>query len=90
MVGGVVGVFEGNGGDVRIGLPMQSLHDGQKLRHRPLCLSVFVEAPGSSIDSVLAEHSVVRDFVYDGWLHLFRIEPSTGAVERRMTDGWTQ
>lgn len=89
VVGGVVGVFEGNGGDLRIGLPMQSLHDGQQLRHRPLRLSVFIEAPRSSIDSVLTEHEVVRDLVHNEWLHLLRIEPSTGAVERRTVDGWT-
>ncbi len=29
VVGGRLGVFEGNGGDLRIGLPLQSLHDGQ-------------------------------------------------------------
>ena len=45
VVGGRIGVFEGNGGDLRIGLPMQSLHDGHTLRHAPLRLSVFIEAP---------------------------------------------
>ena len=29
VVGGHLGVFEGNGGDLRIGLPIQSLHDGR-------------------------------------------------------------
>jgi hypothetical protein len=45
VVGGRIGVFEGNGGDLRIGLSMQSLHDGHTLRHPPLRLSVFIEAP---------------------------------------------
>ncbi len=88
VVGGRLGVFEGNGGDLRIGLPMQSLHDGHTLRHRPLRLSVFVEAPRSSIDCVVDAQPVVHDLVYNGWLHLLRIDPATGSVERRTRDGW--
>lgn len=88
VVGGRIGVFEGNGGDLRIGLSMQSLHDGQVLRHRPLRLSVFIEAPAESIDSVIADHQVVHDLVMHGWLHLLRIESTTGAVERRTPAGW--
>jgi hypothetical protein len=41
VVGGRLGVFECNGGDLRIGLPLQSLHDGRTLRHTPLRPSVF-------------------------------------------------
>ncbi|MDP5071600.1 MAG: DUF2309 domain-containing protein, partial [Congregibacter sp.] len=33
VVGGNIGVFEGNGGDLRIGLPLQSIHDGQQWMH---------------------------------------------------------
>ena len=88
VVGGRIGVFEGNGGDLRIGLPMQSLHDGATLRHRPLRLSVFVEAPRAGIDSIIAQHSVVHDLVANGWIHLLRIEPTVGTVERWSTEGW--
>ena len=59
VVGGRVGVFEGNGGDLRIGLATQSLHDGERLCHRPLRLSVFIEAPSEGIERVIAEHQVV-------------------------------
>ena len=88
VVGGRIGVFEGNGGDLRIGLAMQSLHDGHSLRHPPLRLSVFIEAPRAGIDAVIAQHAVVNDLVSNGWLHLLRIEPSTGLVERWTSDGW--
>jgi uncharacterized protein YbcC (UPF0753/DUF2309 family) len=89
VVGGHIGVFEGNGGDLRIGLAMQSLHDGHTLRHPPLRLSVFIEAPQRSIDSIIEAHAVVHDLVSNGWIHLLRIEPSTGSVERRTPNGWT-
>ena len=42
-----------NGGDLRIGLPMQSLHDGEKWIHTPLRLSVFIQAP-RAMESLLA------------------------------------
>jgi len=88
VVGGQLGVFEGNGGDLRIGLPMQSLHDGHTLRHTPLRLSVFIEAPQASIDSVMAQHEVVRHLVGHGWLHLFRIDPETSVVEQHRNGAW--
>ncbi len=87
VVGGRIGVFERNGGDLRIGLPMQSLHDGHELRHRPLRLSVFLEAPRFSIDYVLETQPVVHDLVHNGWLHVLRIESSTGVAERRERGG---
>jgi len=88
VVGGHLGVFEGNGGDLRIGLPMQSLHDGHSLRHTPLRLSVFIEAPRPAIDAVLASHEIVRLVVGNGWLHLFRIDPETGAIEQHRHGVW--
>jgi uncharacterized protein len=88
VVGGHLGVFEGNGGDLRIGLPMQSLHDGHTLRHTPLRLSVFIEAPRAAIDSVMAAHEIVRHLVGNGWLHLFRIDPHTDAIEQHRAGQW--
>ena len=88
VVGGHLGVFEGNGGDLRIGLPMQSLHDGHTLRHTPLRLSVFIEAPRAAIDAVMAGHEVVRHLVGNGWLHLFRIDPQTNGVEQHRHGAW--
>ena len=88
VVGGHLGVFEGNGGDLRIGLPMQSLHDGRSLRHTPLRLSVFIEAPRTAIDTVMAAHEIVGHLVGHGWLHLFRIDPDTATVEQHRHGGW--
>ena len=88
VVGGHIGVFEGNGGDLRIGLPMQSLHDGQDWVHRPLRLSVFIEAPQERIDRVMARHDVVRQLVENQWLSLLRIDSDSGAVESRLQGRW--
>ncbi len=88
VVGGNVGVVEGAGGDLRIGLALQSVHDGTDWMHEPLRLSVFVEAPAAAIDGIIAKHAVVRQLVANGWLHLFRIDPTDGEVYRRGTTAW--
>lgn len=88
VVGGRLGVFEGNGGDLRIGLPLQSLHDGHTLRHTPLRLSVFIEAPKSSIGAVILKHEVVRNLVHNAWVHLFQITPGSEDIARYHDGMW--
>ena len=69
---GRIGVFEGNTGDLRIGLSRQSLHDGERWMHTPLRLSVIIDAPRDRIDTVLGRHATVRHLVSNQWLYLFR------------------
>ncbi len=80
VVGGSIGVFEGNGGDLRIGLARQSLHDGENWRHEPLRLTVVIDAPAEAIDRVIANHAVVRRLVDNDWLHLWRFKGDGGFV----------
>lgn len=88
VVGGRLGVFEGAGGDLRIGLALQSVHDGTDWVHEPLRLSVVIEAPAEAIDGVIAKHALVRDLVVNEWLFLFRIDPASGTISQRRADGW--
>ncbi len=88
VVGGHLGVFEGNGGDLRIGLPMQSLHDGQRWVHTPLRLSVFIEAPRTAIEVVLDKHVHIRALVTHGWISLFQLDEGEGAVYGFRSGGW--
>ena len=81
-------MLEGNGGDLRVGLPLQSLHDGERWVHEPLRLSVFIEAPESAIEGVIARHETVRHLVDNGWLHLFRIGEDGGVFRRIPAAGW--
>ena len=80
VVGGHLGVFEGNGGDLRVGLPLQSVHDGERWVHTPLRLSVFIEAPREAISAVLEKHANVRALVTNGWLSLFQIDEEECAL----------
>lgn len=74
VVGGCIGVFEGNGGDLRIGLSRQSLHDGERWVHEPLRLTVIIDAPQRAIENVINKHESVRQLVNNGWLHLWRFD----------------
>jgi uncharacterized protein YbcC (UPF0753/DUF2309 family) len=76
-VGGRIGVFEGNGGDLRIGLSRQSLHNGQRWIHEPLRLNVFLAAPLAAIEAIVAKHDIVRQLHAHHWLTLFHLDPDT-------------
>jgi len=86
IVGGAIGVLEGNGGDLRVGLPMQSLNDGKRWVHEPLRLSVFIEAPTEAIDDIIRRHDQVGRLVDHHWLHVFQIAED-GTVYRRNAAG---
>jgi uncharacterized protein YbcC (UPF0753/DUF2309 family) len=75
VVGGI-GVLEGNGGDLKVGLPVQSIHDGEKYVHEPRRLAVYIEADPSKISAVLQEPATVRQLFDHGWLHLFALQGS--------------
>lgn len=83
IVGGSIGVLEGNGGDLRVGLPLQSLHDGERWMHEPLRLNVFLDAPKSEIDRIIAKHELVRELVENRWLYLFQIDEKDGHIYQR-------
>ena len=86
VVGGCIGVFEGNGGDLRIGLSQQSLHDCERWMHEPLRLTVVIDAPQDAIERVIERHRVVQQLLDNGWLHLWRFEGQ--ALLRRVEGRW--
>ena len=90
-VTGTIGVLEGNAGDLKVGLPWQSVHDGIRLVHEPLRLNVFIEAPLDAINSVIAKHEMVRDLADNHWIHLFAIDEDGDAYYRYQNDQrWTK
>ncbi|ESQ11318.1 MAG: DUF2309 domain-containing protein [Thiohalocapsa sp. PB-PSB1] len=88
VVGGAIGVLEGNAGDLRVGLPMQSLHDGKRWMHEPMRLSVFLAAPQAPIDDIIARHELVRQMLDNGWMHLLRMDDDGGMHRRVPGSGW--
>ena len=74
VVGGNIGVFEGNGGDLRQGLSHQSLHNGRDYVHEPLRLTVVIAAPQERIEAIIQRHQVLQDLLCNGWIHLWHKE----------------
>ncbi len=64
------------------GLPWQSVHDGSKLAHDPLRLSVCVEAPSEAVSDVLVRHPDVRALFGNCWLHLFLLDGKGHMTQR--------
>ena len=89
VVGGI-GVVQGNGGMLRPGLPWQTIHDGARLMHDPLRLSVMIEAPRAAITDILARHDGVRALFDNCWMHLFVLEGGCVAARYRPKLHWEE
>jgi uncharacterized protein YbcC (UPF0753/DUF2309 family) len=85
VIGGL-GVLEGNSGDLKVGLPLQSIHDGEKFVHEPRRLTVFIDVARERIDTVLAAQDGVRALFDHGWIHLVALEGPR--AHRYTADGW--
>lgn len=91
VVGGTIGVLEGNGGDLRIGLAEQSIRDSNgALQHEPLRLSAFIEAPAEAMDQVIAGNEPLRNLVENRWLTVLQIGEDGTLRERRAAGQWVQ
>jgi uncharacterized protein len=87
VVGGI-GVVEGNGGRLRPGLPIQTLHDGDRPAHEPLRLSVMIEAPVEAMTEILRRHDGVRALFDNGWMHLFALKDGRICARYQRGLGW--
>jgi hypothetical protein len=73
---GNVGVYQGNGGDLATGLPLQSLYrDDDEPYHQPLRLSTVIHAPVERVTDVLAAHDELAQLLDGGWLSLTVVDP---------------
>ena len=87
---GSLGVVEGNHGDLRVGLPMQSVHDGSTAVHDPVRLSAIIEAPVWAMNAILARNPELADLADNRWFHLFAMNDEGVVTHRYMGGGeWT-
>ena len=74
---GNVGVYQGNGGDLMTGLPLQSLMAADdEPYHQPLRLSTVVHAPVEVVTDVLADHEELTELLDNDWLSLTVVDPT--------------
>ncbi|AOV17014.1 hypothetical protein BJI67_08040 [Acidihalobacter aeolianus] len=89
VVGGTIGVLEGNGGDLRIGLSEQSLRDSNSgLQHEPLRLSAFIEAPKEQMDEIIEGNETLRQLVDNRWICILQISPEGTIYQRQAVGQW--
>jgi uncharacterized protein YbcC (UPF0753/DUF2309 family) len=74
---GNVGVYQGNGGDLMTGLPLQSLNvAADEPYHQPLRLSTVIQAPVARVEAILAEHGNLRELLDNDWVSLTVVDPT--------------
>lgn len=84
---GRIGVVRGNGGDLTIGLPRQSLfHDDGLPAHVPQRLLTVVEAPIERVGAVIEANPVLQRLFGNEWVHLVALDPETGRTQRWRPD----
>ncbi|WP_224484908.1 DUF2309 domain-containing protein [Robertkochia aurantiaca] len=82
-VTGMFGVLQGNGGDLKSGLPLQSLREtDSQLYHQPLRLSVLIEAPIERVTGILKRNASLQQLLDNQWIHLLVTDPTKAQTFR--------
>lgn len=91
VVGGTLGVLEGQAGDLRGGLALQSVHNGRRYVHEPVRLCAVIEAPVEAMTAIIRKHPELRRLLDNGWLYLFALGRN-GRLTRRYAGDlrWTE
>lgn len=75
-VTGRFGVVQGNGGDLKRGLPLQSVKENDLIYyHKPLRLSVYIHAPKDRVNDILQKHKHLKSLIDNEWIYLMVIDP---------------
>jgi hypothetical protein len=73
---GKFGVVQGNGGDLKMGLPLQSLFaTDDAMYHQPLRLSVMIQAPISRVSEILTRNPNLKILLDNEWIYLMVMDP---------------
>ncbi len=72
---GRVGVMFGTQSDLCVGLPIQTVFDGEKPYHEPMRLFVIIEAPLKMIAAIISRHTILQQLTRNQWLHIVALDP---------------
>ena len=85
---GNVGVIAGHSGDLRLGLPWQSVSYGDRLLHEPLRLLAVIQAPLARIDTVVERNPILQQLFGNDWIVVAAREDATHSWQRWTRAGW--
>ena len=73
---GKFGVLQGNGGDLKFGLPLQSVNaTDDENYHDPLRLSVVIHAPIERVSNILLNNNHLKRLLDNHWIYLLVMDP---------------
>lgn len=73
---GKFGVVQGNGGDIKMGLPLESVKFSDiEMYHQPLRLSVVIQAPLERIEKILHSNEHLKNLLDNEWIYLMVMDP---------------
>ncbi len=87
-VAGRFGVMTGNIGDLRTGLPAQTVLMNGKPYHEPLRLMTLIESPLESVKTAIGRVASVRKLLQNEWIHMAVVDPISGGVYRYCAGDW--
>jgi uncharacterized protein YbcC (UPF0753/DUF2309 family) len=72
-----VGVMYGSQSDLCVGLPVQTVLNGEKPYHEPMRLFVIIEAPLERISMIISRHAILKRLIGNQWINLVALDPVT-------------
>lgn len=88
-VTGRIGVMFGTQSDLRVGLPWQTVMDGERPYHEAMRPLYIVEAPRDRISLLIQKNDILRRFFDGRWVHLVALEPEEGTFYQYIPkQGW--
>ena len=86
---GNIGVMYGSQSDLCVGLPIQTVFNGNKPYHDPMRLFAIIEAPLERIEAIVRRHEILQRLTGNRWINLVAIDPDTKKFFHfRLTKGW--
>ncbi|MET4705634.1 DUF2309 domain-containing protein [Frigoribacterium sp. UYMn621] len=85
---GTIGVLAGHAGDLRRGLPWQSVGLGRKLFHEPMRLTVIIQAPLERVGDIISRNQVLRHLLDNDWITLTARAHAHSPWHRYTSSGW--
>ena len=70
-----VGVMYGSQSDLCVGLPVQTVLNGEEPYHEPMRLFVIIEAPRERISAIISRHDILKRLIGNQWINLVALDP---------------
>ncbi|UWZ59694.1 DUF2309 domain-containing protein [Dactylosporangium aurantiacum] len=86
-VGGA-GVLSGHEGDLRLGLPWQSVAHGERLVHEPMRLLAVIQAPLDRVEMIIQRNPALHRLTTHQWITLVAREHPGRPWQRHTPHGW--